>query len=291
MKKVLFLLIMIFSCSCMNPLDSSKKYYYNNSNANNRDINPIYPDLDMPSYSKDDASDPFNSKEDWNRIDYKFNGNDLYDMLMKISFDVHTVPIYSFFIPNDSRKWKKVKGSYFEEYTFNASKDGNTTESPILPEPLPINPMTVHRYGKNPLVKYNGDYNSSERIDRFFFIRAEGDAAVKLDNYLIAIDTYSKYIFAYAKITKYSDVFGQLLPTEFQAIERYHLGYKFYEYDPIGFIDENKNIILYQVYADDMTANSSEYVPRYTGINGKAAEQIDKTTTGHSPYAREAAKQ
>ena len=151
--------------------------------------------------------------------------------------------------------------------------------------------MTVHRYGKNPLVSSDGFYNTSERIKRFFFIRAEGTAGVKLDNYLIAIDTYSKFIFAYAKITKYTEIMGQLLPTEFQAIERYHLGYKFYEYDPIGFIDENKNIILYQVYADDMTANSSEYVPRYTGINGNAAQYIDKTTTGHSPYAREAAKQ
>ena len=83
---------------------------------------------------------------------------------------------------------------------------------------------------------------------------------------------------------------GQLLPTEFQAIERYHLGYKFYEYDPIGFIDGNKNIILYQVYAGDMTANSSEYVPRYTGTDGKAARPIDKTTTGHSPYATEPSK-
>ena len=139
---------------------------------------------------------------------------------------------------------------------------------------------------ENPLVKYNGAYNLSKRIDRFFFIRAAGNAAVWLDNYLIAIDTYSKFIFAYAKITKYVDIFGQLLPTEFEAIEHHHLGYKFYEYDPIGFIDENKNIILYQVYADDMTANSSEYVPRYSGLNTQIAKPIDKTTTGRSPYAR-----
>ncbi|WP_256097157.1 hypothetical protein [Brachyspira hampsonii] len=49
------------------------------------------------------------------------------------------------------------------------------------------------------------------------------------------------------------------------------MGYKFYEYDPIGFIDENKNIILYKVYAYDMTANSSEYVPRYSGLNSNTA--------------------
>ena len=285
MKNILFLIIIIFLYSCTNPFDARKKYYYNNSNANNKNINPNYPDLDMPSYDANDKTDPFNSDEDWNRIDYKFNGKELYNYLMKISFDVHTVPKYAFFIPDDSRKWKKVKGSLFDEYTFDASKDGNTTESPILPEPLPIKPMTVHSYGKNPLVQYNGVYNSSERIDRFFFIRAEGNAIVQLDNYLIAIDTYSKFIFAYAKITKYSDVFGQLLPTEFQAIERYHLGYKFYEYDPIGFIDKDKNVILYQVYADDMTANSSEYVPRYSGMDKPLAQQVDKETTGRSPYA------
>ncbi|MBW5410126.1 hypothetical protein E6A50_07070 [Brachyspira hampsonii] len=245
----------------------------------------------MPSYNANDMTDPFNSKEDWNRIDYKFNGNELYNYFMKISFEVTTVPVYSFFLPNDGREWEKNSASDYDEYTFDASDDGNTTESPILPNPLPINPMTVYRYGKNPLVSSDGFYNSSERIKRFFFIRLVGTAVIKLDNYLIAIDTYSKYIFAYAKITKYENVFGQLLPTEFKAIEHYHLGYKFYEYDPIGFIDANKNIILYKVYEDDMTANSSEYVPRYTGIGGKAAEQTDKTTTGHSPYAREAAKQ
>ena len=211
---------------------------------------------------------------------------------MKISFNVHTVPIYSFFMPNDGRKWKKNTDSYYDEYTFDAIKDGNTTEAPLGDEPLVINikPMTVHRYGINPLVKYNGDYNSSERIKRFFFIRAEGNAIVALDNYLIAIDTHSKFIFAYAKITKYIDMFGQLLPTEFEAIEHHHQKRKFYEYDPIGFIDKNKNIVLYKVYADDMTANSSEYVPRYTGTGGNPAKPIDETTTGHSPYATEPAK-
>lgn len=268
----------------MNPFNS--RYYYNNANKPNK----IYTDIDMPSYSPDDKTDPFNSDAKWNRIDYKFNGNELYNYFMKISFEATTVPIYSFFIPNDGREWNKVSKSYYDEYTFDASDDGNTTASPILPKPIPIKPMTVHRYGKNPLVKYDGKYNSSERIKRFFFIRAEGSAGVKLDNYLIAIDVYSKFIFAYAKITDYTDVFGQLLPTEFQAIERYHQKRKFYEYDPIGFIDENKNIILYQVYADDMTANSSEYVPRYTGTDGKAARPINKTTTGHSPYATEPAK-
>lgn len=284
MKNILYLLIITaFLCSCMNPFNSRTKYYYNANKKQN------YPDIDMPSYSKDDTTDPFNSKEDWNRIDYKFNGNELYNYFMKISFEVTTVPVYSFFIPNDGREWKKNTRSDYDEYTFDASDDGNTTESPILP-PISIKPMTVHRYGKNPLVSSDGFYNTSERIKRFFFIRAEGNAGVKLDNYLIAIDTYSKFIFAYAKITRYVDVFGQLLPTEFKAIEHYHLGYKFYEYDPIGFIDENKNIILYQVYADDMTANSSEYVPRYTGTDGNAAKPIDKTTTGYSPYAREPKK-
>ncbi|MEI0486657.1 hypothetical protein [Brachyspira intermedia] len=288
MKNILYLVIVTaFLCSCMNPFDSRKKYYYNNANKPDK----IYPDIDMPSYSPDDMTDPFNSKEDWNRIDYKFNGNELYNYFMKISFKVTTVPVYSFFMPNDGREWEKPSENYYDEYTFDASDDGNTTESPILPNPIKISPMTVHRYGKNPLVKHDGKYNSSERIKRFFFIRAEGSAGVKLDNYLIAIDTYSKFIFAYAKITKYSDILGQLLPTDFEAIEHYHQKRKFYEYDPIGFIDKNKNIILYQVYEDDMTANSSEYVPRYTGTGGKAAEPIDKTTTGHSPYAREAAKQ
>ncbi|WP_300757556.1 hypothetical protein [uncultured Brachyspira sp.] len=249
-------------------------------------LDKYYSDVDMPSYSPYDTTDPFNSKEEWNDINYKFNGNELYEYLMKISFDVHTVPIYSFFKPDDGRVWEKTPKSYYEEYTFDASDDGNTTESPIISTPIKISPMTVYRYGRNPLVKYNGNYNLSKRIERFFFIRASGNAIVKLDNYLIAIDTYSKFIFAYAKITKYSDIYGQLLPTDFEAIERYHLGYKFYEYDPIGFIDDNKNIILYQVYADDMTANSSEYVPRYSGLDAETAKPIDKTTTGRSPYAR-----
>ena len=200
MKNILYLLIITaFLCSCMNPFNSRDKYYYANKKQ-------YYSDIDMPSYSPDDTADPFNSKEDWNRIDYKFNGNELYNYFMKISFDVHTVPIYSFFIPNDGREWKKNSSSDYDEYTFDASEDGNTTESPIISGAIKISPMTVHRYGKNPLVSSDGFYNSSERIDRFFFIRAEGNAIVELDNYLIAIDTYSKFIFAYAKITKYVNI-------------------------------------------------------------------------------------
>ena len=60
------------------------------------EINKDYPDVDMPSYDPNDTEDPFNSKEEWNNINYKFNGNELYEYFMKISFDVHTVPIYSF---------------------------------------------------------------------------------------------------------------------------------------------------------------------------------------------------
>ena len=58
-------------------------------------LDKYYSDVDMPSYSPYDTTDPFNSKEEWNDINYKFNGNELYEYLMKISFDVHTVPIYS----------------------------------------------------------------------------------------------------------------------------------------------------------------------------------------------------
>ena len=126
MKNIFFSLIFsIILCSCNSPFNSSKKYYY--MNKIDTEINKDYPDVDMPSYDPNDTEDPFNSKEEWNNINYKFNGNELYEYFMKISFDVHTVPIYSFFKPDDSRVWKRTQESYFEEYTFNASRDVNKT--------------------------------------------------------------------------------------------------------------------------------------------------------------------
>ena len=242
----------------------------------------------MRPYDPNDQNDPFNSTESWNKIDYKFDGNELNadNLLMKISFDENTVPTYQFFRPNDGRTWQRTSGNEWEEYSFDASEDGNTTDSPILSNPLPINPMTIYKYYKEPLIKADGVYNNSERIKRFFFIRAEGSAIVPLDNYLIAIDTYSKYIFAYAKITKYNPIFGQNLPTEFEAIELWHLKKKFYEYDPIGFITKENNdykITLYKVYAGDMTTNNAEYVPRYSPNNQSLAGD-DADSPGRSPY-------
>lgn len=95
MKNIFFSLIfIIILCSCNSPFNSSKKYYMNKKI--DTEINKDYPDVDMPSYDPNDTEDPFNSKEEWNNINYKFNGNELYEYFMKISFDVHTVPIYSF---------------------------------------------------------------------------------------------------------------------------------------------------------------------------------------------------
>lgn len=290
-NKLLLLFIMIiavFMVSCgghfFNP-----RYYYNKSSSSSNPGESGGGDVDLGDENLSPEEDPFdpNYKGDgydgWNNEDYIFDGSVIDEWFMKVSFGSGNVPSYQFFIPTDGRVW--VQGDALKnEFSFDASPDGNKVTSPVN---VSISDMVVYKYvKKNPLLDANGSYNSSSRLERFIFMRINGSAAgTPMNNYLIAVDKYSKFIFAYAKITKTGSTLGIKYPSEFDAIEKYADRRKFYEYDPIGFVHEDGSVTLYDEYKNEMAAGATDYVPSvHKTSDNKPRALATRNNPGRSPY-------
>ncbi|WP_300366905.1 hypothetical protein [Brachyspira sp.] len=288
-KKLYLIFIVIISLifiSCgghfFNP-----RYYYNKNTLDSGESGGG--DIDLGGENllpEDDPFSPFYKGEGyygWNDENYIFNGSIIDKWFMKVNFGRGNVPDYKFFMPQDGRTWVQ-KDSLKNEFSFDASSDGNKVTHPIT---VSISGMIVYKYvNKNPLIDAKGSYNASDRLKRFIFIRIDGSAAgTPMDNYLIAIDKYSKFIFAYAKITKTGSTLGQKYPTEFDAIERYADKRKFYEYDPIGFISEDGTVTLFDEYKRQMEAGATDYVPSvHKTSDGKPRKLATRNNPGRSPY-------
>ncbi|MEI0557487.1 hypothetical protein [Brachyspira intermedia] len=282
MKKtyLLFLLIIsMFMMSCgghfFNP-----RYYYNKSSSTESEQEPPTDigggDVDVP-----EDEDPFKVGE-WNNIDYIFDGNKILDFLFAASFDGKNVPVYSFF--KDGTVWT-VSDAATAENKYNAKDGVNKAQG------YDITGASFYRYDyKNPLVAPESSYNQSERMQRFLFYRIVGKAVVvPLNNYLIAVDTHSKLVFAYGKITKTGSAMGQAYPTAFEAVELYGDKRPFYEYDPIGFMkydaaQDKMELILYREYQEEMAIDANAFFPKIHDSTRAIAGYKDKESAGRSPY-------
>ena len=277
MKRVFLLSILfavLFTSCNMGMLGQYSDYYYYSPNKNTGgssggDSGPGA-DIEIPNIEVDPDKDPFIQGE-WNKPDYKFDGAKFDTWLLKVEFDGQNIPQYGFF--DDGTQWTEsnTKEGY-PEVAFDASKHGWKAQG------YGMNPLMIYRYNhKNPLVAADGDYNTSDRLDRFFFYRIVGKAVVvDLDQYLIAVDTYSKFVFAYAKVTSTTTVVGNKVPNGFGPVESYGEKRFFYEYDPIGYVDENGTVTLYNSYKSEMLKGATDYFP---SIHNKA----DMTMATHSP--------
>lgn len=287
---LLFLVIIsIFIISCGRHSFNPRYYYGKNNSYSSGGDDGSGGDIDLGDENLSPEEDPFDpgykgdGYDGWNDENYIFDGSVIDKWFMKVSFGSGNVPSYQFFIPTDSRVW--VQGdSLKNEFYFDASPDGNKVTSPVT---VDISGMVVYKYvSKNPLLDANGSYNSSTRLQRFIFMKIDGKAAgVPMNNYLIAVDKYSKFIFAYAKIIETGETFGQKYPTKFDAIEKYVDKRKFYEYDPIGFVNEDGSVILYDEYKSEMAAGATDYVPSvHKTSDGKPRDIATRSKAGRSPY-------
>lgn len=281
MKRVFLLSILfavLFTSCNMGMLGQYSDYYYYSPNKNTGgssggDSGPGE-DIEIPDIDVDPEKDPF-IKGEWNKPDYKFDGTKFETWLLKVSFDGSNIPEYGFF--EDGTQWTEshVKEGY-PEVSFNADNRGWTAQG------ITMKPLTIYRYNhKNPLVAADGAYNTSDRLDRFFFYRIIGAAKVagigaNLDQYLIAVDSYSKFVFAYAKVISTESVMGNAVPNGFGPVENFGEKRFFYEYDPIGYVDENGTVTLYNSYKSEMLKGATDYFP---SIHNKA----DMTMATHSP--------
>ena len=281
MKKIylLFLLIIsIFMMSCGGHFFNPRYYYSKSSSSSSEQAPPadIGGDENIP-----EDQDPFKNGQ-WNDIGYQFDGNKILDFLFAASFDNNNVPEYSFF--KDGTVWT-VSDALTSENKYNAKDGANKAQG------YDITGAAFYRYDyKNPLVAPDSSYNKSERMGRFLFYRLVGKAVVvPLNNYLIAVDTHSKLVFAYGKITKTGSTMGQAYPTAFEAVELHGDERKFYEYDPIGFLSydastESLKLTLYREYQNEMAKDANAYFPQIHDPSREIAGYADANSAGRSPY-------
>ncbi|WP_300366902.1 hypothetical protein [Brachyspira sp.] len=284
MKKLLliiyFLIAILFLTSCgghfFNP-----RYYYNNKGDSSGGNNPL-PPPPPPDGLPDGVEDPFD-KGEWNNPDYGgYNGSKFDTWLFQSSFRGDKLPIYNFKEP-EGKVWiaggKDWKGNLGDYYIPNKGEN-KVYDAPVVGT-IDISPLKIYKYnGKNPL--YDSIGYLPGRMDRFRFYSIDGEASIDLKQYLIAVDTYSKLIFAYGKITRTGNLFGNVYPTDFDAIERYGQKIAFYEYDPIGYVESTGKVILYEHYETEFVRSPTGYIPSQHGYDTVA--QHDKSKPGRSPY-------
>ncbi|MEI0527654.1 hypothetical protein R4J00_03265 [Brachyspira intermedia] len=201
--------------------------------------------------------------------------------MFKASFQGDKLPIYNFFNDNSrswipgGADWNNITAEYYN------GKDGeNYVVSGILT--VSITGLKVYKYpGNNPLYSSLGYLPG--RMDRFNFYSINGEASIApLKQYLIAVDTYSKFIFAFGAITGTKNVMGQAVPTSFEAVEKHGDKKAFYEYDPIGYVTKDGNVILYDHYKTEFVSAPTKYVPSDHGYPTMA--KPTPTGQGYSPY-------
>lgn len=137
----------------------------------------------------------------------------------------------------------------------------------------------------------NLDEEEKKRQERFYFYRFTGTTTGDngfLDNSTFCVDTYSKFLFFYSEPAEKKVVFGNTIPSDWQDYEsppkNHHIkqDYKFYQYDPVGFVKEDGNVIIYNWFKNRIA--KSEYGPVMNEKFKYAAKAGDNYMPGCSPY-------
>ena len=293
MKNIVFLLIIsaIFSISCGSHFNP--KYYYNNNSSSDNGPGDSE-DIGGGGENLDPDDDPFydNGDRPWNHPDYGFSMN-FDEYVIEAKFDANNRPTYKL-VPG---KWN-IGDSSKNEYWYNGpdTEGGGTT----------IGSMKYYLYkGNNHLFAADSGYNKSDRLDRFYFYRFEGSAfGVDVKNCLIAIDTYSKLVFAFGVPSSWKKPVNlpgvPYAPSAWQAVENgWEAGYGnniksyfnsvsgiqyFYEYDPVGVVRPDGTIEIYE-WCLSSIGNNNKYAPRVEGDKIDLDRPIAKIgSPGRSPY-------
>lgn len=286
MRKTHFLLFLVlisaFMMSCGRYSFNPRYYYGKNSSYSSDedgviDIPEVAPPKEIPA-----EEDPFKVESEYNNPNYGgYNASKFDSWLFKASFRDDKLPIYTFF--DDTARywtaggmdWNSIPANYY------LGKDGENKAQGYA-----IKNLTVYKYDKdNPL--YDDKGYLPGRMDRFRFYSIKGESGVAsinapLKQYLIAVDTYSKFVFAFGKITGTESFMGQDVPSKFEAIEFHGDKKDFYEYDPIGYVTSTGEVAFYQHYIDEFVANPTSYTPKQHGYDNYA--EHNKTKPGKSPY-------
>ena len=258
-KKISILIlsiIIIVSCSKNNPNNPTDNGNNNDNSIPWTDLNPstpITPELPTTSVNFD-------------------------EMFLKFETDNKTVPHFTFFkddgqAASGPRQWTANNDGTNTCYIYNAPDDesGNQIPGNEPGAPLPMSEIKIYVYrGVNPFKTTV----ENEIEKQFYFYRYTGKVfgAMQLDNFLIAVDTKTGYVFPYAVPEKWSALGspGGWISAELGKTADPNGGaditfeaHKFWQYDPIGKVNDDGTVTLEQFYTDGLRAH--DYKPRYTG--------------------------
>ena len=188
-------------------------------------------------------------------------------------FNDSNVPVYSMVAGNVWQPGDSTKSEFIHAKAPNTTGQG-----------YEIKNVYWYSYrGKNPLYAADGTYNTqlqvtaegNPKLSRFYFYRFTGDTlSPSLDNFLFAVDTYSKFMFAFAYPTKMESVFGNNVPKAWGPTDgSAFLGttYQFYMYDPVGYVekvDGKYNVVMYDWFKNNLAKGI--YQPTLGGLNDKS---------------------
>ncbi len=213
-------------------------------------------------------------------LDFNFN-----EALIEATFSSKNVPSmkYSFgelWSLSDDTTYLPPLNNGEKTYTYEYA--GENTKAGVNA----ITNVTYIKYeGFNPFFAIDSKYNQamladeSERgMERFLFYRfkGKGGGIVDLDNMLVAVDTYTSLIFGFAVPTEFISLLGQDNPTKWEPVESAASApdgqkYKFYEYDPAGYVDATGTFVMYDWYINNLSqanaANKEKFYPQFTGVS------------------------
>lgn len=188
-------------------------------------------------------------------------------------FNDSNVPVYSMAAGNVWQPGDSTKSEFIHAKAPNTTGQG-----------YEIKNVYWYSYrGKNPLYAMDGAYNTqlqitakgNPKLSRFYFYRFTGDTlSPSLDNFLFAVDTYSKLMFAFAYPTKMESVFGNNVPKAWGPTDgSAFLGtsYQFYMYDPVGYVEkvgDKYNVVMYDWFKNNLSKGI--YQPTLGGLNDKS---------------------
>lgn len=293
MKKYILYILFIstFIMSCGGHFFNPKYYYNSNKIGSSTSSGDDSIDIGGGGEGLSPEEDPFNNENNdkpWNEPNYGGFELDLDNMVIEAYFDKNNRPTYKL----KEGQWTPLDSSK-NEYYYNGA---NTSAAGYE-----MGNVKYYMYkAKNPTFEPNSSYNKSDRLERFYFYKFYGSyMGVGTENYLIAIDKYSKLVFAFAVPTKWKNMLVRYAPEEWGSVELgWEAKYKensqsifevdgikyFYEYDPVGIVKRDGTIEIYSWCSDSISQNI--YAPRVLGNKIDLTRDIARegVINGRSPY-------
>lgn len=282
-------IVSLLLSSCSNGLLKDPRLY-NPKKQTTMEVAPE-PELELTG-----GADPFDDTEQWyNKPDTNGDSSNP-DAVGFEASEFDTIQITGWFSDQNVPTYTMTKGTVWTP--------GDTAKHEYIHANAPntegqgwsITNVSYYRYkGINPNYDAVGNYNTAlqattdgnPKLSRFYFYRftGKGGGVQALDNYLIAVDTYSKLVFAFSEPVEFSSMGAPTKwdPTDNEAF--YGQMYQFYMYDPVGYVlkhdDGTYEINLYKWFQDSLA--SGNYKANINTAFGEIARK-NPDGAGKSPF-------